>query len=154
MNVGTKDYGERVFLPEDSYEFEVKGIGNVFEGRYEDKVTEKLPLTLEITHENKKHEIPFFVSTTITSGDGTRKSSKLFDVIEKASLLDDLKKTAEYWTGFGGNPEEVKKKQNSALVEWLKTNLMGKKGKCMLKTTKSKFDNKPYSVVDKIARFY
>ena len=144
---GKSPLKERVFIKEDAYNAVISGVSDIREqAKYQNpkETEEKFNIDFTVTTPEGPKEIPMFLTPKVTKGSGTYSNSKLFDVLEKAKLLEDFKKVWDTIEVMDG-----KENQNKALIDFLQKVLLQKPCKVLTGTSK-KGQADQYSVVDKI----
>lgn len=129
-------------LPEDAYEAQIVKVGDLFttqdfNGNEVEKFTigyeVQIPKGTRVTEiqddEEKEYTgdtvvLTMFCTPKVTKGSGTYSNSKLYDVLEKLKLIDDLEKVADEIT------------DTEKLVEWVKNKVVGIKCKVLTKNSK------------------
>ena len=169
LNVNSNFEKKRFQIEEDSYNFEIVKIGDIFtqNKEYKDdktgkmvmKETENFVIEFKIdddklnVHLNEKGEqedivLYMYLTTKITQATAKTASSKLYELLDKAGLLKDVEKESALWSTFD-NPLEL----NKAFIKYLEDHLIKKRGKLMTRNSKDKKTNEIYSVVDKVTKF-
>ena len=140
---------QKTLVPEDAYEAVITSIGELMEfktnfpgkdGKLEEKTQEKFPV--EWTLKTKGYEekkVTMFLSPRVSKGSGTYSNSKLYDVLEKANLLEKFRK--------------ANRLLDDEIMTWLKTELKDRLARISVKNTISKKTGDKYSTVDKVIRF-
>lgn len=129
---------EKVYVPVDSYEAEIVGISDPFEtkGYDSNKIVMKRRMEVRIG----KKTVPMFMTDKVTKGSGSYSNSKLYDLLEKLGLLDEVKKNKE------------KLENSDVFTVWFNDKMGGKKVKVLTKTVNKMDKERRYSVVDDIIK--
>lgn len=150
---GSPIKGSGYKMPEDAYEATIVKVGDLFRSlNFDGNEVEKFTIGFEVQipegtevkeiqddkekdYTGKTVELTMFCTPRVTKGSGTYSNSKLYDVLDKLKLIDDLGKVADQID------------TTEKLVEWVKNKVIGIKCKVLTKNTK---DGK--SRVDKIVK--
>jgi hypothetical protein len=142
---------DRVLVDVDSYEAVITKIGEIREfktafvnketGKSEEKTQNKFAIEWKIANKGNAEGkiIPMFVGTRISKGSGSYSNSKLYDVLDKAGLIEEFKK--------------ANKITDDDIMEWLRKKLTDRIAKVITKTVNKNEKEKSYSVVDDIVKF-
>ena len=155
VNLDGKSQGDgdtpKPFLQEDSYPSVIQEISDIEEYKVwneENKMEEKMRIKFRVKDgEDKQHELNMYPKPLVTKGSGTYSNSKMYDVLDKAGLLDEFKKV---WEQISVLTDP--KAKNAAFVDFLQKNLVNKPCKVMVKTVK-KGTPEQYSIVKEVIRF-
>lgn len=139
----SQDY-ETFLIPEDSYDAEIAAINQRESPNYNNPQVKETQFVFSCLIEGK--ELLLWVKPKITKGSisksgKTYSNSKLFDILEKAGLLEKVKEKKEELLTLDG------------LQQFLSSNLVGKKARCVVKTRNKGGGEKEYSSVSEVLRF-
>ena len=141
---------ERHYIEPDAYFGRIVEVSPIYQTKgFEGQDVEKTTISVEITLDGKEKRtviLPHFVSATVihASKQSGYSDSKLYTVIENAGVMETFKK---FWAE-SKDLEDC----NPLFVNWLRTVLIGKDVRVMVKTITPEVGEK-YSVVKEIIKF-
>lgn len=145
VNLEAKQMFERHLIEPDAYIGTIVAISDVYSQKgFEEKIVEKLRVEIEL--DGKKIKLPYFLTATVShaSKQAGYSDSKLYSMLDLAKELDNFKKM---WSTVADNQDK-----NQIVVDWLRSQLLSRKVKVMVKTVNA-FDGTNYSVVGQIVKF-
>jgi len=136
---------EKPLVPEDSYQAIIKACQMFEVKKFDGPGKEsKVVFAIEVSGEGLEEpvELPLYCNPVIKKSSGTKgfSNSKLYDVLDKAGLLNQAREDKAELAFLG------------SLVSWFNVNLVGRKCKVLVKTRNRGQDN-AYSTVSDIVRF-
>lgn len=135
---------ETYLIPEDSYDAEIVAINQRESPNYDNPKVKETKFVFSCLIDGK--ELLFWANPKITKGSTSKSgksysNSKLYEVLDKAGLLGKIgEKKAELLTLDG-------------LQQFMSSNLVGKKVRCVVKTRNKGGGEKEYSSVSEFLRF-
>jgi len=135
---------ETYLIPEDSYTAEIVAVNQRETPNYDNPKIKETKFVFSCLIDGK--ELLFWANPKITKGSTSKSgksysNSKLFDLFSKANLLDKVAEKREELLTLDG------------LQQFLSSNLIGKKVRCVVKTRNKGVGEKEYSSVSEVLRF-